>query len=169
MPSMDITFVRLIVGGTVFMTTKNTLLNSSWFKIFFSDKHEDEYFIDRNPDIFPDVLEYLRNDGNIALSYFKGNKDRFDMFVHECEYFGITVTEKWPKKPKKRYVYNAIYKVIHAGIDYMGDIDIDSYLGDEGYELIKMTSINSTNSDGGMFSGSKHSDRGIVMVFRKEI
>eukprot|EP01006_Ploeotia_vitrea_P048314 TRINITY_DN67216_c9_g1_i1.p2 TRINITY_DN67216_c9_g1~~TRINITY_DN67216_c9_g1_i1.p2 ORF type:complete len:345 (+),score=53.24 TRINITY_DN67216_c9_g1_i1:81-1115(+) len=68
--------VKLNVGGTVFTTTKQTLLNSP--KSFFSgmvssgvwqpNKHTGEFFIDRDPQFFKEILNYLRQgrlDGNL--------------------------------------------------------------------------------------------------------
>jgi len=100
---MDTEIVKLNVGGKGFMTLKSTLMNSPWFVALLSGKfktekiNKDVYFIDRDPDIFPAVLNYLRNGKNIHLSYFKGSKHHFDYFVNECDYYGLT----WPTVKSK--------------------------------------------------------------------
>lgn len=63
---MDETIVRLNVGGTIFQTSRNTLLfdsNSRFYEMFNDDqtfeKHE-EVFIDRDGTHFRYILNYLR-------------------------------------------------------------------------------------------------------------
>lgn len=141
---MDTTIIKLNVGGTVFTTSKSTLMNSPWFVAFFSGKfktekiNNDEYFIDRNPDIFPAVLEYLRNGRNIHLCYFDGNKNNFDNFRYECEYFGLTVENKW--SPNKQWKYTIISETwsTYNGREYINK-NIQKTT-DEGYKFISMTS-----------------------------
>lgn len=58
--------IRLNVGGTTYITTKETL-TGSYFEAMFSDKLKpgtlinDAYFIDRNGQIFSYILDYLRD------------------------------------------------------------------------------------------------------------
>lgn len=60
--------VGLNVGGTVFYTTKQTLEDASeFFERLFSKRHaqtmddNDNFFIDRDPDMFPYILQYARS------------------------------------------------------------------------------------------------------------
>eukprot|EP01006_Ploeotia_vitrea_P051219 TRINITY_DN67533_c3_g4_i1.p1 TRINITY_DN67533_c3_g4~~TRINITY_DN67533_c3_g4_i1.p1 ORF type:complete len:312 (-),score=31.70 TRINITY_DN67533_c3_g4_i1:383-1318(-) len=68
--------IRLNVGGTVFTTTKSTLMSSpdSFFSSMVSsgvwepDAKTGEFFIDRDPQFFKEILNYLRQgklDGNL--------------------------------------------------------------------------------------------------------
>lgn len=123
--SMEI--IKLNVGGRVFVTSKSTLMNSPWFEIFFSEKFQkpemingDEYFIDREPTIFRDILNYLRGGKNIPISYF-GGKKRLDYFVYECKYFGIIIKEKWSGKNAlvNKYSTNTYNSLTHIEGDYI--------------------------------------------------
>jgi len=69
-------YVQLNVGGETFTTSKSTLLagdEGSIFDILFSGRHgepdHEPVFLDRDPRLFPYILEYLRfrkeNDGRI--------------------------------------------------------------------------------------------------------
>lgn len=61
--------VKLNIGGTVFMTTLETLTREkdNFFSAMFSEQfntqpdEDGEHFIDRNPTMFPYILDYLRN------------------------------------------------------------------------------------------------------------
>jgi uncharacterized protein YjbI with pentapeptide repeats len=62
-PAQDV--VRLNVGGTSFLTSKLSLIQeggSTFFASLFDEEAnwEDEYFIDRNPEAFSMVLDFLR-------------------------------------------------------------------------------------------------------------
>eukprot|EP01006_Ploeotia_vitrea_P008886 TRINITY_DN21092_c0_g1_i1.p1 TRINITY_DN21092_c0_g1~~TRINITY_DN21092_c0_g1_i1.p1 ORF type:complete len:364 (+),score=1.78 TRINITY_DN21092_c0_g1_i1:3-1094(+) len=64
--------VVLNVGGTVFQTTQDTLLSESetffWAMLHSGQWNPDQngqYFIDRSPDTFPYVLEYLRSHNRV--------------------------------------------------------------------------------------------------------
>ena len=112
--------IKLNVGGKKFVTLKETLLECPWFEPYFSGKFRldkvngDEFFIDRNPEIFKDVLAYLRNGKNIHLSHFRNDELRFNDFVKECDYFGITVQEKWPLKDKCTSEKKWVYEIVHG-------------------------------------------------------
>eukprot|EP01080_Neovahlkampfia_damariscottae_P004346 gene4346-7702_t len=61
--------IKLNIGGTKFETTKSTLMfqkKSYFYCLLSSDKFKPdkngEYFIDRSPDYFPDILYYLRTE-----------------------------------------------------------------------------------------------------------
>ena len=144
--SSDIEIVKLNVGGDVFITNKNTLKQSPWFETFFSDEFKEpekinggQYFIDRDGYLFSLVLNYLRNGKTIKTSRFDKESD-FEQFKDECDYFGLTVKEKWEsdmqwyyimvtltssryvrfdanKFPKVQKLTNAGYKLMSMGVD----------------------------------------------------
>nr|QBK88638.1 MAG: BTB/POZ domain protein [Mimivirus LCMiAC01] len=107
---MDSEIVKLNVGGDVFTTQKSTLMESPWFEKFFSGKFKkpqmingDQYFIDRDGYLFSLVLNYLRNGKTIKTSHFDKESD-FEQFRDECEYFGLTVEEKWESDMQWDYI-----------------------------------------------------------------
>ncbi|KAK2152751.1 hypothetical protein LSH36_320g06034 [Paralvinella palmiformis] len=88
-------WVRLNVGGTVFMTTRTTLCRDSKSFLYrlcqddpdlVSDKDENgAYLIDRDPSYFGPVLNYLRH-GKLVI-----NKDLAEEGVlEEAEFYNIT-------------------------------------------------------------------------------
>ena len=110
--SSDSEIIKLNVGGELFITMKSTLIQSPWFVTLFSGKFKTEminnnqYFIDRDPELFSDVLNYLRNGETIQIFKFEGDKIRFQSFVEECKYFGLTVTDKieWTDDKNNQYL-----------------------------------------------------------------
>ncbi len=152
MEEEDEEIIKLNVGGKLFMTLKSILMKSPWFAAFFSGKFKikktdkNEYFIDRDPDIFSIILTFLRDDKNINFSLFKEDKCHFDCFVKECKYFGMTIKkDAWPKK-KKKYIYvDTIYSKMIQQIQKMTD---------DGYQLISIVSYFKFN---------------VCIVFEKEI
>jgi len=55
--------IRVDFGGTVFVTSRETLTKSEWFKAQLSrwkPESEGSYFIDRNPQFFETILDFLR-------------------------------------------------------------------------------------------------------------
>lgn len=66
------------------MTFKNTLTSKSkYFQALLLDTEEKEYFIDRDPDLFKNVLAYLRN------SKYEFRKESLPNLRLEFEYLGI--------------------------------------------------------------------------------
>lgn len=90
--------VWLNVGGEVFMTTKETLVNAPYFAVLLGgtgngqrdgfrppERDEDGHiFLDRSPELFRHVLAALR--GERLAGFEEGLKDRIR---HELEFFGI--------------------------------------------------------------------------------
>ena len=92
--------VKLNVGGTLFTTTKRTLLNipGSYFHLSFAggamkvlpeQEPDGSYFIDRNPVIFRDIINYMRTLDPTCI----GNRHTRTGWINlriEAEYFGLT-------------------------------------------------------------------------------
>jgi hypothetical protein len=88
--------IKLNVGGTVFETSRNTLaanatyfnrlLSTDWAENLASD--EDEYFLDRDPEAFRLLLQYMRH--NNLLAVMPQEQPRLCMAVLlEAEYLGV--------------------------------------------------------------------------------
>lgn len=93
MSSGNFEVVKLNVGGRLFATTKETLcsINDTFFTSMLlgritSSKDEDgAIFIDRDPEMFAIILNYLR-----TQQLFNVTDYNVDMLRHEAEYYGIT-------------------------------------------------------------------------------
>jgi hypothetical protein len=72
------------VGGRIFKTTRTTLCRSSWFKVILSADESTIPFIDRDPDYFAVILNYLRS-GRVRVP----KNLSFEQFKMECDYFLI--------------------------------------------------------------------------------
>ena len=83
--------VRINVSGQLFETWRHTLerypgtLLGSQERDFFYDEVRNEYFFDRNPDIFKYILNYYRT-GRLHFPKI----DCVSSFEHELAFFGIT-------------------------------------------------------------------------------
>lgn len=106
--------VKLNVGGVLFETYKNTLTNYplSYFGVMFSNKFEtnpDEngyYFIDRNGQLFEQVLEFMRT-GYINLK--KITKE----LKNEFEFYGLI---DYIEQKKVYDPFNPVYKKFKKSI-----------------------------------------------------
>lgn len=83
--------IRLNVGGKKFVTRIETLVaikDTLFYKIVVSKKFnlQEELFFDRNPKIFPIVMDYLRNK---KLDYTRYNRDQLEDLRIEAEYFEV--------------------------------------------------------------------------------
>ena len=94
--------VRLNVGGRIFTTTTTTLqTHGTMLSILVSGKYkplrdkDDNIFIDRDPDLFQKVLDFLRNG-----CYLK-NLKRGSELVREFEYYGFNVDDIWSFNKKQ--------------------------------------------------------------------
>jgi len=128
-------WVRLNVGGTIFITTKSTLLNYSSVDVHFlarmilnDQEHnrrlpslKDEtaaYLVDRNPDYFKHVINFLRN-GRLDIP----NNHILDGVLSEAEFCNLkpliqlckeriaereNQLEKNSKKIEKRTIYRVL-------------------------------------------------------------
>ena len=79
--------VKLNVGGRVFHTTKHTLSHSDYFNVVLNgplqhgtDEHG-RLFIDRSPELFAIILQFLRNAQRPAVVADK------HALLHECDFF----------------------------------------------------------------------------------
>lgn len=73
--------IKLNVGGTIFETTKETLVSAGYFRALFGrwSASSSEHFIDRSPKLFEHVLNLLRD-----TNYPYPQK-----YLPELEYYGI--------------------------------------------------------------------------------
>ena len=84
--------VTLNVGGKIISTTKHTLLsiNDTFFTVLLSGRipsHRDDsgaIFIDRDPDLFSTILNYLRTN-----RLFNVTANNVNILKHEAEFYGI--------------------------------------------------------------------------------
>ncbi len=147
----------LYVRGKRFKTTMDVIDGIK--KNIIHDMNSDEYIIERNPDNFHLIETYLRNGGSINLCYFDGSKNKFDTFINECKYFGITVKMTW---------YQSEIKKIRDPTDN----DISSLLN-EGYEIYKVVNYADTVSsiDGvpGDSQLNYYTNNGVDIYFIKKV
>jgi len=85
--------VDLNVGGTKFTTLRSTLMKypGSMLEAMFSGRHritkdkKDRYFIDRSPEVFKLVMEFLRTD---KFPFIQSSFEQLSFF-RELDYFGL--------------------------------------------------------------------------------
>lgn len=76
--------VKINVGGKVFETTSDTLQPSEYFRNLLERWNDgDEIFIDRDPQIFRSILNWLRGCGDLGEEY-----------LAELEFYGINLDDK---------------------------------------------------------------------------
>lgn len=87
--------ICLNIGGTKFMTTVATLsVDSDLFKVMFSAKFSDafktdeEYFFDRNPTLFPIILDFLRFPLR-EIDWSGMNEKMLTDLIFELEYYQV--------------------------------------------------------------------------------
>lgn len=91
----DRRIVSLDVGGTVFKSTVCTLTRySDWFRMTLSghDNMDEALFIDRDPDIFKQVLAYMRDPLHVVTCSVGDIRTEFvyyGMKVHKINMMGI--------------------------------------------------------------------------------
>ena len=81
--------IVLDVGGVVFHTKKNTLINSAHPSAFFESllsNEEDVYFIDRDPNSFAFILNFLRQ-GNLNMHIYDAYM--LDFLLSEAQFFKL--------------------------------------------------------------------------------
>lgn len=86
--------VILDVGGVIFHTKRSTLLNSTNPSPFFEallSNEEDMYFIDRDPNGFSIILNFLRQ-GHLNLSIY--DTSVIDFLLSEAQFFNLQKLEK---------------------------------------------------------------------------
>eukprot|EP01103_Thecamoeba_quadrilineata_P000545 TRINITY_DN10474_c0_g1_i1.p1 TRINITY_DN10474_c0_g1~~TRINITY_DN10474_c0_g1_i1.p1 ORF type:complete len:341 (-),score=43.15 TRINITY_DN10474_c0_g1_i1:36-1025(-) len=88
--------IKINVGGTVFCTTRRTMLKEpgSMLAAMFSGNFsiepdsDGEYFIDRSPKYFPIILEFLR-DSTLDSEISRYDSDDLDHLLKELDYYGL--------------------------------------------------------------------------------
>lgn len=81
--------VVLDVGGVLFHTRKSTLINSAHPSAFFESllsNEEDIYFIDRDPNSFSIILNFLRQN-NLNLHIYDAYM--LDFLLSEAQFFNL--------------------------------------------------------------------------------
>jgi hypothetical protein len=88
--------IKLDVGGTYFTTSKATLLKykNSFFSGMFEGRYEihpdtadGSYFIDRNPAVFPIILDFLRDGQNINIKSL--TTSQLEQLRYEATYYQL--------------------------------------------------------------------------------
>lgn len=128
--------VTLDVAGRKFITLTSTLEESDFFRALVSEhwKHNRQvdgtYFIDANPDLFQDILEYLRR-GWMPLFWDREHGHdlgRYKALQQEAHYFGIPRLERWLKN-------GSFLKAVKSGVKITsrvlyGDRDVEVWNND---------------------------------------
>jgi hypothetical protein len=89
--------ITLNIGGALFCTTLGTITSEtrSFFSAMFSDQfntqpdRDGQYFIDRNPTLFPYIISYLRNPTMEPNLKKLERDDLMREFVDEIEFYQI--------------------------------------------------------------------------------
>eukprot|EP01129_Flabellula_baltica_P007657 TRINITY_DN2991_c0_g1_i1.p1 TRINITY_DN2991_c0_g1~~TRINITY_DN2991_c0_g1_i1.p1 ORF type:complete len:343 (+),score=69.68 TRINITY_DN2991_c0_g1_i1:20-1048(+) len=119
--------VKLNVGGTVFMTSKKTLVSreASYFygllsSEFWGPDEDGEYFIDRDPIVFDRVLNYMRY-GYLDM---KGLSDREkDMLREDMDYYCLECSED-PSIVEEKVEIEVVDKPIINKVEEMSEQEI---------------------------------------------
>jgi len=85
--------VAINAGGQIFNTSEKTLMSipDTFFSTLLSQPPQDGiYFIDRNPSLFEDILDYLR-DGQISLPT---DKKDLEKLKREAQFFKLVQLEE---------------------------------------------------------------------------
>ena len=95
--------VILDVGGVQFATSRDTLLScgSEFFQTLLNNE-EDIYFIDRDPQSFSIILNYLRQ--NKALNYALHEQAAIDFLLAEASYYKMPELQAHLLQLRMRFV-----------------------------------------------------------------
>ena len=95
--------VHLNVGGQRFSTSKNTLISLQGEETFFTSllsgrisSNMDEtgaYFIDRDPELFRMILNFLRTQ-QLHLLVEESDAKQLSALIHEANFYGIAPLSK---------------------------------------------------------------------------
>ena len=119
---MTTIIIKLNVGGKLYTTTRTTLENcgENMLSNLVSGKYsptmiEDAYFIDRNGELFGDILDFLRNAEKYKLPM---NSDKLNALLIEAEYYAIVplierVEEKIKHQSRTFSIDFPIYNINH--------------------------------------------------------
>ncbi|KAI0102111.1 hypothetical protein GGR51DRAFT_562782 [Nemania sp. FL0031] len=138
--------VKLQVGERKFSTTKDTLMREgSYFSALLSsgwkDQRDDDYhFIDSDPELFADILRYLRF-GNYPLFFnpTTGTYDyaKYSALLSEVQYFGIEKLEDWIRNQRYLEAVKTRYSLDVLGPDEAASLKrySDTTIGAERWEF----------------------------------
>ncbi|KAH7713854.1 BTB/POZ domain-containing protein KCTD17 [Aphelenchoides avenae] len=133
-------WVRLNVGGRIFLTMKLTLSSSPFFaRLFESDDRMPEasavpstYFIDRDPDRFSKVLNYLR-DGTL---YEDKNCNLEELRV-EADFYGLDTLVQIVNAKSNPRISAKFVTVKFAQSDYGTKVEIAISPRDDGHFILR--------------------------------
>lgn len=116
---MDI--ITINAGGTIFQTSKTTLLKSPYFTRFFDSWHDDSstpIFLDVDPQLFLHVLNSLRD----AAYIFPSENQNI---IRTMDYFGLKINETPIKSPSTINIlhYGYHFRKLHPTSHFI----IDTY------------------------------------------
>lgn len=100
--------IKLNIGGKIFTTTLETLTGEkdNFFSAMFSEQfntkpdEDGEYFIDRDPKLFPYILNYLRNSTEPEWDLLI-EKHLFNRFQEEIDFYQIKSLKRSLEKTEK--------------------------------------------------------------------
>lgn len=84
--------VTLNVGGRRFETMRDTLQRADYFAArdrFGASEDDEEMFVDRDGDLFPFILSFLRNNGIPRATTDRLDWDQRVLLAREAEFFGL--------------------------------------------------------------------------------
>lgn len=135
--------IHLLVGERDFITSRDTLTQESeYFRALLSDKYESKdsagkYFVDADPNLFQDILRYLRR-GIYPLCWNRAeghNYARYLALHEEAKYFQINRLSQWLADEK----YFLAVTTKTSVIEYKGIDEINYGLGNTKGEVDSIT------------------------------
>jgi hypothetical protein len=122
--------IRLNVGGTLFTTRTVTLLSApnSLFTKLLAERRagKDDLFIDRCPELFSYVLQFLRT-GKINIKKLK-KEELYEDFLEEAKYFEIFLSKNQSPKEVKLSAFsvNSFYTGSPSSLTVLEDRNLNS-------------------------------------------
>ncbi|EKG14850.1 BTB/POZ-like protein [Macrophomina phaseolina MS6] len=128
--------LTLNVGGKTFLTARDTLMKSAYFRDLLGDQSKNgrrldaSPFIDANACLFEDILQYMRR--GILPVYWDRQKGhdhpRYAALLVEARYFRLDALVSWLKEKRylqvvKQHIDARIYPD-HAGLDIGAGADV---------------------------------------------
>jgi len=125
--------IKLNIGGTLFETKPSTLLSvpDTLFSQILTNRtnNSEEIFIDRNPQLFVYLLEYLRT-GNLNVKRLK-KKILYEECLEEAKYYGInqlssSIKNKVSEVKFVKFETNGLYPGSPSSITVISDRNLGS-------------------------------------------